>query len=317
MMIMFYATSLFLAAFHANINTTTATSTIKTTGQSLDDSILKLQQNIQRLTNSTQDLENEYKALNNEVIRLKKLHEPCEPCKASTKGKNICDCTGIKARKDCLEFYQNGYKMNGVYRLKGPGFHTLHVYCDQTTDGGGWTLFQRRQDGSVDFSRKWKDYKVGFGNLEGEFWLGNENIHDLTEPSFAPKKSQLLINMKMKGKKETEYVKYETFEITGQTTKYVLKINGFSGNVTERPKGLDYNNNMEFTTIDSDNDKRMGDNCANRYAGGGGWWYNSCSYVWLNAPYKFTSTRSFGKIMWFYTSNSQPKFVELKMRRNL
>lgn len=33
-------------------------------------------------------------------------------------------------------------------------------------------VFQRRQNGLTDFSRKWSDYRVGFGNLEDEFWLG-------------------------------------------------------------------------------------------------------------------------------------------------
>ena len=49
-----------------------------------------------------------------------------------------------------------------------------------TTDGRGWTIFKRRMDGSVDFYVDWESYKKGFGNLEGEFWLGNDYLRLLT-----------------------------------------------------------------------------------------------------------------------------------------
>ena len=314
MMIIFLTTSFLSVLFQTNFHTTSATSTNKTTGQLLDESILKLQQNVQQLTVSTQDLENEYQTLKNDVISLRKLHGSCAPCKVSAKENGVCDCTDIEPRKDCLEFYQHGCKINGVYRLKGPGFHRLHAFCDQTTQGGGWTVFQRRQDGSVDFNRNWNDYKHGFGNIEGEFWFGNDNIHDLTKPSFAPKKSQLLINMRMKGQNDPVYVNYNTFEITNEATKYVLKINGFSGNVTERPKGMqEYNNVQQFSTFDVDNDK-WSNNCATVHGGDGGWWYNRCGTVFLNGRYKFT--KSVGEIFW-NNLRAQPEFVEIKMRRIL
>ena len=164
----------------------------------------------------------------------------------------------------------------------------------------------------MDFNRTWIDYKDGFGDVEGEFWFGNENIYDLTKPSFAPKKSQLLINMRMKGKQIPEYVKYNTFAITDEATKYVLRIKGFSGNMTVNPKGLKYNNNQKFSTFDSDNDAHTDGNCAAEHGYRGGWWYSFCSNAYLNASYKFNGL--IGNILWY---NKQPEFVEMKMKRNM
>ena len=75
--------------------------------------------------------------------------------------KYYCDCRNLDPQRDCLEFKQSGYHRDGVYFVHQHRYKTIEVFCDMTTDGGGWTVFQRRVDGSVDFHRDWEMYKVG------------------------------------------------------------------------------------------------------------------------------------------------------------
>uniref|UniRef100_A0A6P7GQA1 Angiopoietin-4-like isoform X3 n=1 Tax=Diabrotica virgifera virgifera TaxID=50390 RepID=A0A6P7GQA1_DIAVI len=71
---------------------------------------------------------------------------------------------------------------SGVYQIKPrTSSKPFAVLCDMETKGGGWTHIQKRFDGSQDFYLPWRDYKFGFGDLAGEFWLGLENIYHMTE----------------------------------------------------------------------------------------------------------------------------------------
>ncbi|XP_078576487.1 fibrinogen C domain-containing protein 1-B-like [Branchiostoma floridae x Branchiostoma japonicum] len=81
---------------------------------------------------------------------------------------------------DCAAYHAAGQTTSGVYTLDLSST-SVEAYCDMENQGGGWTVIQRRQDGSVPFNRTWEEYKLGFGNLSGEYWLGNENIHLLTK----------------------------------------------------------------------------------------------------------------------------------------
>ena len=82
--------------------------------------------------------------------------------------------------RNCAEIYKSGETSDGVYTSRPDNLPAFDVFCDQTTDGGRWTVFQTRLNGSVDFYLYWNDYKEGFGDLNGEFWLGLDKIHRLT-----------------------------------------------------------------------------------------------------------------------------------------
>ncbi|ESO97704.1 hypothetical protein LOTGIDRAFT_104370 [Lottia gigantea] len=143
----------------------------------------------------------------------------------------------------------------------------------------GWTVIQRRQDGSVDFFRKWQEYKDGFGNLEGEFWLGNDKIHALTT------QEDTMIRMDMEdwtGKHL--FAEYDSFGVDGEKNNYRLHVSGYHGNAGDSMTSYWENHDgMFFSTHDKDNDGRYYDNCAKAYHGA--WWFNNCFDSHLNGKY--------------------------------
>ena len=126
--------------------------------------------------------------------------------------------------KNCAEVYKSGDKISGVYKINPDGLGEFEVFCDQKSAGGGWTVFQKRRDGSVDFFRAWDDYKRGFGNLNGEFWLGLDKIHRLTVSGGY----KLRIDLEdIHGK--TAFAEYSSFSVTSERAKYQLNLGSYSG----------------------------------------------------------------------------------------
>ena len=104
------------------------------------------------------------------------------------------------------------------------------MFCDQATAGGGWTVFQKRQNGVVDFWREWDDYKRGFGNLNGEFWLGLDKIHRLTTSGSYKLRVDLEDNYGNKA-----YAEYQRFIVQNETANYTLsEVNQFKGTLKNR-----------------------------------------------------------------------------------
>ncbi|XP_071807613.1 microfibril-associated glycoprotein 4-like [Asterias amurensis] len=212
--------------------------------------------------------------------------------------------------KDCSEIRASGVSTSGVHTVQPLGYgEAFRVYCDMETDGGGWTVFQRRQDGSVDFYLDFANYSRGFGNLEGEFWLGNDNLHRLT----AQGEYELRVDL-TDFDNVTGYAIYDTFSIADVSYNYSLTVGGYSGNTRD---SLSYNNNMVFTTKDRDNDEWGTANCA--VERNGAWWYTYCTYCNLNGRYINEATYNIEGIWWVgFSGNYIPlKRTEMKIRRKL
>ena len=102
-----------------------------------------------------------------------------------------------------------------MYRIKPQTGVWFEAYCDQDTDGGGWTILQRRSNGNVSFDRLWDDYKNGFGNVEkGDFWLGLQNMYLLTKQVRASLRIDLI-----DWEDEHRYAEYERIKI-GHEKRY-------------------------------------------------------------------------------------------------
>ncbi|NXU48886.1 FCN1 protein, partial [Turnix velox] len=177
--------------------------------------------------------------------------------------------------RNCQELLAKGKILSGWYTIYPQGCNTTTVFCDMDTEGGGWIVFQRRWDGSVNFLRDWDSYKRGFGNQLTEFWLGNDNIHLLT--SMGP--CELRIDLR-DFENNHYFAKYASFRVLGEAEKYKLVLGDFLGG--NAGDSLTYHKDMPFSTMDQDNDMSSF-NCATEYKGA--WWYNDCHYSNLNGMY--------------------------------
>lgn len=173
-------------------------------------------------------------------------------------------------------------------------------------EAGGWTVLQRRMDGSVNFNRTWNEYLHGFGNLSGEFWIGLSKLHRLANNSFP---HQLRVDLE-DFSENTVYAVYNSFYIEGSKTEYTLHVSGYSGTAGD---AMFFNDGAKFSTFDNDNDIYSSVNCAISY--GGPWWHKNCSFANLNSIYYVYARIGVGGVTWKQWKNnwSSHKFASMKI----
>uniref|UniRef100_A0A8C6YH48 Tenascin C n=1 Tax=Naja naja TaxID=35670 RepID=A0A8C6YH48_NAJNA len=206
--------------------------------------------------------------------------------------------------KDCSQALLNGEIASGLYTiyLNGNQSQPMEVYCDMSSDGGGWIVFLRRQNGEVNFYQNWRTYESGFGNPNYEFWLGLDKLHQII--SQGPYE----LRVDLRDRDETAYALYNKFTVGDARTRYRLKVDGYSGNAGD---SLSYHNGRSFSTFDKDNDSAI-TNCALSYKGA--FWYKNCHRVNLMGRYGDNS-HSQG-VNWFHWKGHEHSipFAEMKLR---
>ncbi|XP_033126281.1 fibrinogen-like protein A [Anneissia japonica] len=229
----------------------------------------------------------------------------------------------------CQQYQEAGHNVSGVMQIDPIGNNTSNVICDMTTDGGGWTVILRRSDGSRLFNNTWDEYVSGFGSVNDEYWLGLENIYQLTAPSIDGN-----LRVELSDASGNKFYATYSFGIL-ENTHYEARFTYIDGDAVD---SLSYHDNMQFITRDlisvstcvgdeyeieetsyqpNETNSEMseavidGISCS-EYAGGTGWWFKSglvkctdCFRSNLNAPH--------GSLVWGSLENL--KQVEIKYRK--
>eukprot|EP00066_Takifugu_rubripes_P016277 XP_011605543.1 PREDICTED: fibroleukin-like [Takifugu rubripes] len=222
--------------------------------------------------------------------------------------------------RDCSDYLLRRERKSGVY-IVTPDLRSksFPVFCDMELLGGGWTLLQRRQDGSVSFNRTWAEYRSGFGELDGgEFWLGNNMIHLLT------RERDMMLRVELEDfEGEKGFAEYSQFRVASERLRYTLTVGGYSGNAGNAlrfSKSYDHNHRA-FTTLDRDHDRYPSGNCAAYYSSG--WWFDACMAANLNGRYytgRYKGVRD--GIYWgtwhnisseYYPTNNRQSFKSVRM----
>jgi len=211
--------------------------------------------------------ENEVKQMKNQIIENNRyIYNSQSDLKICNEAKAEC-LSQLQKKTNELNVYTENSKclpnscltlIDGIYEIKIGNEPPFSVLCNNKITGPGWMVIQRRIDGRQDFNKDWNEYLLGFGDFHGEFFLGLEKLHLITNSQ--PHELHIQI---MYGWNQVYNAHYDNFRIGNASTQYKLEsIGKYNGNAFDALRG---NENMMFSTYDKNN------KCAEN--SGGGWWF--------------------------------------------
>ncbi|CAB1449863.1 unnamed protein product [Pleuronectes platessa] len=207
--------------------------------------------------------------------------------------------------RDCHDLFARGQRASGVYTIQPESSEPFNVLCEMTSDAG-WTVIQKRRDGSQKFNQLWESYKRGFGSLNGEFWLGLENIRSLST------QGQYVLQVELTDRAGEQQTTRYQFNLDGEDKEFAVHLE------QEAPPGAQEDifttgaSGVSFSTVDRDNDLAADANCAELLSGG--WWFSSCGESNLNGRYPRRPSelrkRRHGRQEMFWTRKGQDKSLK-------
>ncbi|XP_069114627.1 fibroleukin-like [Argopecten irradians] len=198
---------------------------------------------------------------------------------------------------------QNRYFQKGI-RCPTVNVHGTWANCE-IYQSKCWLIVQRRYDGSLKFDKTWDEFKAGFGDLDGEYWLGNEVLHLLTH---ARNLSAMFVIEDWNGVEK--YAQYDSIKVSSEADKYRMTVSGYSGTAGDC---MSYHSGMQFSTKDSDNDGHGGGSCSLEYDSMG-FWYNLCVNCNINAKHIVdTGGTNTHALIWLTFSNKFQPMKKSKM----
>lgn len=256
---------------------------------------------VEQQDNSIKDLlqtvEEQYKQLNRQHSQIKEIENQLrrtgtqEPTENSLSSKSRAPRTtpplqlnetttaeqdGTPA--DCSAIYNRGEHRSGVYAIRPRNSQVFNVYCD-TDSGSTWTLIQHRKDGSLNFNETWENYRNGFGQFDGEFWLGLEKIFSIVT------QTNYILRIELEDWKDNKHFVEYSFHLGDHQTHYTLRLAEIAGNV---PRALPEHRDLMFSTWDH---RAKGDlDCPESHSGG--WWWHGCGENNLNGKYNKPRAKS-------------------------